>query len=456
MNTDSELAGEQFELQDGAAGGAPQSLPPTDRGKDAYSVLAGCFLAEVFTWCSCLQSGIYLETALTHRITALPYSYGVFTAYYSRTGAFSTETGSVAAIGTTLVGLMMFLSPLPAWVAQMWPQYRRRSMAMGLLLAVASLVGASFCDNADALLATQGVLYAVGGVFAYFPCFSFLDEWFVHRKGLAYGAAWAGTGLGGSVAPFVINWLLNAYGHRTALRVWAVIELIGVGTAILLVKNRLPSRGGGTPAFRLTDLSFLKYAPFWIFQAANIVQALGSYLPMLYISSFAADIGLPPYSGSIALALYSISTCCGCLLLGNLVDRFHVSTVILLATLAQLVAIFVFWGLTNGQAMLYLFAIIYGVFGGAAFVTWPGCAWAIRNAIPSCHVDMAFVLSLLTAGKGLGSVIGGPIGIALMNAGWQGEGGSAYSSDFAAVIVFTGVSSLLGGLAWVGRVFRIV
>lgn len=177
---------------------------------------------------------------------------------------------------------------------------------------------------------------------------------------------------------------------------------------------------------------------------------------MLYIPTFAAGIRLPSFAGPLALALYSISTFAGCLLLGGLVDHLHVCTIILLSTLCQLVAIFVFWGLTNGQAMLYLFAIFYGAFGGAAFATWPGCSLAIRKAIPECHVDTGFVLSLLTAGKGIGSVASGPLSAALLSSGWQSHAKLAYGSEFGALIVFTGISAMFGAIAYAGRVFRIV
>jgi MFS family permease len=233
-----------------------------------------------------------------------------------------------------------------------------------------------------------------------------------------------------------------------------LLQLVGVGIAILLVRNRLPTSGARTS--RSTDVAFLKYPPFWVFEAANTIVALGAYLPMLYIPTFAASIGLPAFSGPVALALYSISTFCGCLLLGSLVDHFHVCTVILLSTLCQLIAIFVFWGLTNGQVLLYLFAILYGVFGGASFAIWPGCSLAIRKAIPGCHVDTGFVLSLLSAGKGLGSVASGPLSTALLQSGWQVHTKLAYGSDFGAIIVFTGISAMFGIIACVGRLFRIV
>lgn len=327
-------------------------------------------------------------------------------------------------------------------------------MSCGAILSSVAMVSASFCSRVGPLIATQGVLYAVGGVFAYFPCFIFLDEWFVRRKGLGYGVAWAGTGLGGAATPFVLDWLLKSYGHRVALRAWAVVQLLGIGSAILLVKNRLPTTG--QPTLRRVDAAFLKRAPFWIFQLPNIMTALGTYLPVLYIPTFAASIGLPAFSGPLALALYSVSTFGGCLLLGGLVDHFHVCTVILLSTLGQLIAIFVFWGLTNGQALLYIFAIVYGIFGGAFVATWPGASLAIRRAIPGCYVDTGFVLSLFTMGKGLGSVVSGPISTALLQSGWHVNAKLAYGSEFGGMIVFTGVSAALGVIAAFGRVFRIV
>lgn len=55
MNRRNEVTGENIELDEHSpnliiGGSVTQALAPTDSGKDAYMVLAGCFLAEVFTW----------------------------------------------------------------------------------------------------------------------------------------------------------------------------------------------------------------------------------------------------------------------------------------------------------------------------------------------------------------------------------------------------------------------
>ena len=55
MDSRNRLAGEDIELDEAlhdltSDRHVTQALAPTDSGKDAYMVLAGCFLAEVFTW----------------------------------------------------------------------------------------------------------------------------------------------------------------------------------------------------------------------------------------------------------------------------------------------------------------------------------------------------------------------------------------------------------------------
>ena len=62
----------------------------------------------------------------------------------------------------------------------------------GLPLMSAGLVAASFSESVTHLIVTQGVVYAFGGSVVYYPTLVWLDEWFVQKKGLAYGIMWAG------------------------------------------------------------------------------------------------------------------------------------------------------------------------------------------------------------------------------------------------------------------------
>lgn len=67
---------------------------------------------------------------------------------------------------------------------------RRISSYIGLVILIIALVSSSFSTAVWHLLLTQGVLYGIGGVLLYSPVIVFVDEWFVRRKGLAYGVMW--------------------------------------------------------------------------------------------------------------------------------------------------------------------------------------------------------------------------------------------------------------------------
>lgn len=199
-----ELAILEAEQSDQEANAQAATLPRADGGQAAWLALFGCFVLEALVW-------------------GFPFAFGIFQAYYRTHEPFSREPSGIAAISTTASGLMFLSSPLVAVIIQRYPRIRRPASFLGLVVTTLSLIVASFAQNTATLLATQGVLYAIGGLTLYFPAMYVIDEWFIARKGLAYGIVWTGTGVAGAIVPFLLQWLLDSYGFRTALRVWAVI-----------------------------------------------------------------------------------------------------------------------------------------------------------------------------------------------------------------------------------------
>ena len=85
---------------------------------------------------------------------------------------------------------MYLLMPLYFSVLQRWPRLKRYSTWASLPVVAGSLVGASFAQTVSHLIACQGVLFALGGNLLFAPTVTYLDEWFVRRKGLAIGIMW--------------------------------------------------------------------------------------------------------------------------------------------------------------------------------------------------------------------------------------------------------------------------
>jgi MFS family permease len=340
------------------------------------------------------------------------------------------------------IGILLF----PAY--KKWPNLATRSKWGGLPLMATALIAGSFANKVSHLVLTQGVLYAIGGSVIYYPTLVFLDEWFIKRKGLAYGIMWAGTGTAGLIIPFVMNFLLSTYGFRTTLRVWAVALILLSAPLIYFLRPRLPISPVAQP--QRYGLGFLKTPAFWFFLMGLVIESLGYFIPSLYLPTYARSLGLGPSIGTLLVALVNASGVVSTLLGGFLIDRVHVTTVIALSTVGTMISVFLFWGLSTALPLLCLFSILYGFFAGGFVSTIGGVVKVVKNRDESA--DVGTLLGLLSAGRGIGAVVSGPMTEALLKGNpWEGQTGSAYGSGFGSLIVFTGVTATVGGVSFLGR-----
>jgi MFS family permease len=88
------------------------------------------------------------------------------------------------------MGLMYLLSPLISGFFAWYPNTRRRCIIIGLIIMCLSLGLSSLSQTVPHLIASQGVFYAIGGALCYVPVVAFMEQWFVKRKGLAFGIMW--------------------------------------------------------------------------------------------------------------------------------------------------------------------------------------------------------------------------------------------------------------------------
>jgi MFS family permease len=70
------------------------------------------------------------------------------------------------------------------------PQIARWVSTIGVILMCFSLALSSFSTSVTHLILSQGIGFGVGGSLAYTPSILFMPEWFVKRKGLAFGVVW--------------------------------------------------------------------------------------------------------------------------------------------------------------------------------------------------------------------------------------------------------------------------
>lgn len=143
--------------------------------------------------------------------------------YYLHHEPFISHSDGLASVSTTAMAIMLIGSPVVSLVLQRYANIRRLGGCVGLTMMLSGLLIASYTNSPMVILWSQGVMYGLGALLVYFPAMFLIDEWFVERKGFAFGISWAGTGIGGAGTPFILQWLLDTQGHRFTLRICAGI-----------------------------------------------------------------------------------------------------------------------------------------------------------------------------------------------------------------------------------------
>ncbi|KAH6884937.1 monocarboxylate transporter [Thelonectria olida] len=396
-----------------------QVLPPVDRGPGAWKFLFASFLIEALLW-------------------GIPLSFGVFQDYYSRQPQFQ-DSQNITIIGTLSTSIYFLGAPLVMPLVRRFQRWQRHMVVVGSACCVLSLLVASFCDSVSGLIATQGVFYGLGYLVLYFPLLCMLNEWFVQRRGLAYGVLYGGGGFIGVGLPFLLETLLSKYGYRTTLRAVAIAQFATLAPALPLIKSRLPP--STHTAVRQIDTRFFSEPLFYCFALSNLFQGLVYYIPSLYLPTFASTLGMSSAKGALILGLYNFATVIGQVTFGWLSDR--VQSVLILAFASSLVSSivsFAVWGFARSLESILMFALAYGWFAGGYVVFWAKFGSSVSE-------DPQPAFSLMAFGRGIGNIATGPIAARLL----AGPVTSGYGlGKFQPLILFLGSSMLCSSLGVVG------
>ncbi|KAL8995898.1 MAG: hypothetical protein Q9169_004472 [Polycauliona sp. 2 TL-2023] len=370
-------------------GGFVQQLKPADGGIAAWKVLFAAFMFEAILW-------------------GFPISFGVFQNYYTELEEFHNNP-HITIVGTMASGIPYLGALVMAFIVRRYQRYRLYMIWTGWPLCIIGLLASSFVNSIGALIMTQGILYGLGFLIFYYPIISIINEWWIQRRGMAFGIISSAAGVSGIAMPFIIESLLEKYGHRITLRAVAVGIAILTGPLIPFMKSRLPP--SQTSVATRQDWSFARSPLFWVYSIANIAQGLGFFFPSLFLPSFATSIGLSSRHGALLLALMSLAQVLGQCLFGLLSDRVDLNTLLLLSTVVAAVATFTSWGIAHGLGPLIAFALLFG------FFAYGFCSLRARmgTAISEEPTAALATFSIFVFCQGFGNVLAGPISAALLS-----------------------------------------
>lgn len=222
---------------------------------------------------------------------------------------------------------------------------------IGAIISVTSLVLSAFATSGWQLIITQGILQALGSTLLYSSTTKFLDEWFLARKGLAYGVILSAKSVLGIGGPLLFGALLSKVGCKNTLLSWAAIIASTAGPSIFLLKPRWTTT---LQARRSRQLfwAFLKHSTFLVFQIASVVFSIGYCLPQTYLASFGSGVlHLGTTKSSLMVAILNAPSIVSNCLFGMLSDGkpiYHehvmsVSTVTVLSAIGSSLPILLLW-----------------------------------------------------------------------------------------------------------------
>ncbi|KAJ5108300.1 hypothetical protein N7456_004975 [Penicillium angulare] len=386
-------------------------------------------------------------------------SYGVLQEYYFDNWTFEGSRTITGVIGTTANGVMYLSMPLLfALFTRRWAHRRQLAAVCGTVIACISFFLSSYSKTVWHLLATQGIASAFGCALIYSPTTLSLGEWYTSsNRALAYGIVLSCKNIVGTSCPFLIRGLIDAYGFQKTMAVWTGIVGVLSLFAIFLIPTHPSKVSIHQTRARKIPWNFLRHRSIYFYSVAIIFQSSGYGIPQTYLTTYARNVAmLSQTTGTLMVAVFNAPGIIASSFFGWLSDnnriRLSVQVVAAIPPLACGLFTFLFWGLAieGASAMLIVFSITFGFFSSGYSATWGGMLKQMEreSAERNEAIDPGMLYGLLNGVRGIGYASGGIAGVGLLDSGFISTNHRfAYGTPYGPLILFTGLSSILGG--WV-------
>jgi MFS family permease len=280
----------------------------------------------------------------------------------------------------------------------------------GWIICITSLIAASFAKTVWQLILTQGLGYGVGFLILYYAILSMLNEWFVERRGLAYGILFGAAGLSGTGLPYLTEFLLRQLGYPNTLRLFALSMLVVVGPTLPFCRGRLPPSDLKDTTARIAWKPTFKNPVFYVLSVSNLFQGLSYYLPFFYVVLYATSLGITSSKAILLFCMLNLSQVVGQIAIGWLSDYADIFLLLVASNIGSIIAC-VLWLTATGFNSLMFFAVLYGLFAGGYSVL----VTRFVSVITSDGPTGLWLYGILAFQRGIGNVASGPLSAFLLS-----------------------------------------
>ena len=249
-----------------------------------------------------------------------------------------------ATAGAFSVGFLVATAYVPFMGMAMDRFGPRIVIPVGVVICGTGLALATLISRPWHLHVTLGALVGGGSIFlTYIGHSLFLPHWFVRRRGLAIGIAFAGVGVGSIVLFPWLQRMIEAAGWRAACWALALTLVLIVLPLNVVFQRRRPEDLGLTPdggavgaATRRADDNVvdrawaevdwtlrraIRTARFWWLFVGFFCALFAWYMVQVHQTKYLLEVGFDPTRAAFALGLVGLFSIVGQIGLGHLSDR---------------------------------------------------------------------------------------------------------------------------------------
>ncbi|MED1467349.1 MFS transporter [Bacillus salipaludis] len=247
----------------------------------------------------------------------------------------------------------------------------RAYLTLFILISAAAFIGFSFATKLIHFYLFAVLMGAGLSGGAMIPASVLITNWFNEKRGLCLGIALAGSGFGGVILSPLTNWLITAYGWRSAYLVLGIlIAMVLIPLAVFVIRLTPADKGlmalgeekSSKPNKELagtTQGQALKSISFWALCLAILVGGIVVNTMLINLAPYLAGIGTTAKTAALLLSLGSAMVIVGKLLVGRLFDKLGLITTLFIISAGSLLSF-----LFLMKANIVLPAILYTIFSG--------------------------------------------------------------------------------------------
>ncbi|THU84947.1 MFS general substrate transporter [Dendrothele bispora CBS 962.96] len=399
-------------------------------------------------------------------------SFGTFQTWYSIHQLNDLPSSTISWIGSLQLWVFFFSGSAIGYFFDMHGP--TALMTCGTVCFVLSTVFTSISTHYYQYILSQGILFGVGVGLLFYPPLASVSRSFVNYRATALGIAAGGSSLGGVVYPIMLRGLFDRVGFGWTMRINALMSLVLSVAATLMVSSPKTSSGSNDERKEETGRSsFSKYliifgindSRFLLLIFGSSLVALGLFIPIFYLSSFAHDIlGISSSTSFLVIATLNAGGVVGRVAPAIISDRLgHFNILVPSAFLSGLFVLTAWFvpaseaeelfaqlqthhdststSVHSSLAAVLVFAVLYGVCSGAFISLINPCIVKVTKDVNVVGRRIGFFYTVIS----FPSLVGGPIAGSLLNS----EHGSYHG-----MILFSGITLIIGSLfLFIARLF---